>query len=288
MKKYKNRKNFCSRLYKKEHKKYFNTLDVNKITGNKALWKNIQPLFSEKKKFANKTTLEDSEENISDDTLVLQELKNFFQNATKALNINENSYIVDSSSSITDPLDKAINTYKNHPSVLLMKQKLENVDHFLSLIEKREKVLDNKEYSGVILTTLSKALRTINHDLLIAKLHVYGFSKESSKLIKSYLTNRWQRIKLMLILGHKYERVLTNMDSCKIWEANDQKIFLVNIDRNLKLKHYTLKQCKKSGRKVSALTRTCTFMSYERQRVLLNFFNKSQFLLELSIIMDVL
>ena len=288
MKKYKNRKNFCSRLYKKEHKKYFNTLDVNKITGNKALWKNIQPLFSEKKKFANKTTLEDSEENISDDTLVLQELKNFFQNATKALNINENSYIVDSSSSITDPLDKAINTYKNLPSVLLMKQKLENVDHFLSLIEKREKVLDNKEYSGVILTTLSKALRTINHDLLIAKLHVYGFSKESSKLIKSYLTNRWQRIKLMLILGHKYERVLTNMDSCKIWEANDQKIFLVNIDRNLKLKHYTLKQCKKSGRKVSALTRTCTFMSLERQRVLLNFFNKSQFLLELSIIMDVL
>ena len=169
-----------------------------------------------------------------------------------------------------------------------MKQKLENVDHFLSLIEKREKVLDNKEYSGVILTALSKAFRTINHDLLIAKLHVYGFSKESSKLIKSYLTNRWQRIKLMLILGHKYERVLTNMDSCKIWEANDQKIFLVNIDRNLKLKHYILKQCKKSGRKVSALTRTYTFMSLERQRVLMKFFNKSQFLLELSIIMDVL
>ena len=36
LKKYKRHNNFCSRLYKKEHKKYFDTLDVNKITDNKA------------------------------------------------------------------------------------------------------------------------------------------------------------------------------------------------------------------------------------------------------------
>ena len=45
---------------------------------------------------------------------------------------------------------------------------------------------------------LSKAFDTINHDLLIAKLHVYGFSKESLKSIKSYLNNRWQRTKVTL------------------------------------------------------------------------------------------
>ena len=67
---------------------------------------------------------------LSDDTLVSEELNNFFQNAIKTLNINEKTYIVDSSSSITDTVDKAINTYKNHPSTLLIKQKLENVDHF--------------------------------------------------------------------------------------------------------------------------------------------------------------
>ena len=42
----------------------------------------------------------------------------------------------------------------------------------------------------------SKDFGTINHDLLIAKLYVHGFTKESLKLIKSYLTNRWQRTKL--------------------------------------------------------------------------------------------
>ena len=65
-----------------------------------------------------------------------------------------------------------------------------------SLIEKWKKVLDSKGYGGAILMDLSKAFDTVNHDLLIAKLHVYGFLKESLKLIKSYLTNRWQKTKL--------------------------------------------------------------------------------------------
>ena len=64
----------------------------------------------------------------------------------------------------------------------------------LSLIEKWKKVTDNKGYGGAILMDLSKAFNTINHDLLIAKLHVYGFSKKSLKLPESYL--RWQRTKL--------------------------------------------------------------------------------------------
>ena len=42
----------------------------------------------------------------------------------------------------------------------------------------------------------SKAFDTLNHDLLTAKLHAYGFSEESFQLIKSYLTNRWQKTKV--------------------------------------------------------------------------------------------
>ena len=43
---------------------------------------------------------------------------------------------------------------------------------------------------------LSKALDTINYDILLAKLHAYGFTNKSLRLMKSYLTNRWQRTKV--------------------------------------------------------------------------------------------
>ena len=59
----------------------------------------------------------------------------------------------------------------------------------LSLLERWKNVLDKKGYGGAVLMDLSKVFDTLNHDLLIAKLHAYGFSEESLQLIKSYLTN---------------------------------------------------------------------------------------------------
>ena len=43
---------------------------------------------------------------------------------------------------------------------------------------------------------LSKAFECIRHDLLIAKLHAYDFSREALTLINDYLTNKQQRVKV--------------------------------------------------------------------------------------------
>ena len=43
---------------------------------------------------------------------------------------------------------------------------------------------------------LSKAFDTINHELLIAKLHAYGFEKSALKILLNYLSNKWQRTKI--------------------------------------------------------------------------------------------
>ena len=45
---YRKQKNFCSRLYKKERKKYYSSLDVKKVTDNKKFWKTMKPFFSDK------------------------------------------------------------------------------------------------------------------------------------------------------------------------------------------------------------------------------------------------
>ena len=72
-----------------------------------------------------------------------------------------------------------------------------NSQHALiSLIERWRKSLDNKGYGGAVLMDLSKAFDTLNHDLLIAKLHAYGFDIKTLKLLHSYLTKRWQRTKV--------------------------------------------------------------------------------------------
>ena len=60
----------------------------------------------------------------------------------------------------------------------------------LSLIERWKIMLDNKGYAGAVLMDLSKAFDTINYELLIAKLHAYGFFKNALKLILSYLKHR--------------------------------------------------------------------------------------------------
>ena len=64
------------------------------------------------------------------------------------------------------------------------------------LIEKLRKAIDNKCFAGALLMDLSKAFDTLYHELLIAKLHAYGFNKNSLSLIHSYLKNRWKRVKI--------------------------------------------------------------------------------------------
>ena len=64
------------------------------------------------------------------------------------------------------------------------------------LIEKWKAILEKSGYAGAVLMDLSKAFDTINHDLFISKPNAYGFTKNSLRLTKSYLSNRWQRTKI--------------------------------------------------------------------------------------------
>ena len=102
---YKKQKSFCSRLYKKERKRFFNNLNPSFVTDNKLFWKTIKPFFSNKRNYGSQIKLVEKDEVLQDDDLIAKELNKFFRNVVSTLNIKENRFITNrSSNGITDPI----------------------------------------------------------------------------------------------------------------------------------------------------------------------------------------
>ena len=72
----------------------------------------------------------------------------------------------------------------------------------LVLIEKCRKVLDKRDFAGLLLTDLSMAFDCIGHELLITKLHAYGSNIKSFEFIHSYLYDQIQRVKVNSSFNH--------------------------------------------------------------------------------------
>ena len=66
----------------------------------------------------------------------------------------------------------------------------------ITLIEKWKSATDKRKSFEALLTDVSKAFDCLPHELLIAKLHAYGFSLAALRLVRSYLSNRKQRTKI--------------------------------------------------------------------------------------------
>ena len=124
LERFKKQKNYCSRLYKKERKNFFNSLNTSFVNDSKLFWQTVEPFFSNKGIFGNKIKLVENDELLKDDKNIAEEMNNFFKNAVLTLDIKENSYITNHNISyITDSIEKTIEKYKFHPSILIIKEK---------------------------------------------------------------------------------------------------------------------------------------------------------------------
>ena len=54
--------------------------------------------------------------------------------------------------------------------------------------------LNNKTMASSIFCDMEKAFDSVNHNLLLSKLHFHGISVKAKLLLKSYLQNRYQRV----------------------------------------------------------------------------------------------
>ena len=96
----------------------------------------------------------------------------------------------------------------------------------MALLEKWKQSLDNHGYAGAVIMDLSKAFDTVNHELLIAKLHAYGLTKPVLKLLYSYLRNRWHRTKINTSFSTRKE-LLTGVPQGSILAALLFNIYLI-------------------------------------------------------------
>ena len=87
LKSYKKQRNFCSKLYKKERKKYHERLDLKNVTDNKKFWKTVKPFLSDKVTTFPQITLVENDKIISDESKVANSFSNFFENAVHSLGI---------------------------------------------------------------------------------------------------------------------------------------------------------------------------------------------------------
>ena len=86
-------------------------------------------------------------------------------------------------------------------------QRLQYAAFLLAILEKWKSAIDKGKSFFVLMTDLSKAFDCLSHEILLAKLHVYGFSIAVLRLTHSYLTNRKQRTKVNLSYG-PWEEIL--------------------------------------------------------------------------------
>ena len=133
--KYKKQKNYCSRLYKKERKKYFSNMNLSDVSDNKKFWKTVKPFMSDKGTIGSKINLVHNGNLISEDVEVAQELNDYFEKATNSLEINKNSYLLSDTGGLDDPVELAVKKYKCHPSVMLIKSKIKKQTELFDFLE---------------------------------------------------------------------------------------------------------------------------------------------------------
>ena len=118
-------------------------MDINLVTDNRKFWKTVKPLFSEKHFSNNKITLLEGEEIISNDQEIAEIFNAYFANIVENLDIEgfvtcDYSYVPE-----LDYISNIVEKFKNHPSILTIKENVKNEKRF-SFLPVDESVICDK------------------------------------------------------------------------------------------------------------------------------------------------
>ena len=226
-------RNYCTGLFRKEKKAYYNNLDIKKITDNKKFWKTVKPLFSEKHFSGSKIILTEGDDLISDDKVLADTFNTYFTNIVKNLDIKGFTTYDFSYNPNIDYISNIINKFKNHPSILMIKKNIrtdepfnitpvnaETIEKRISSLDKKKStplnniptniIVDNKDIFSPIITKIynsSCSLSIFPDDLKYAEVTPV-FKKEDRTLKSNY-----RPISLLPPIAKVFERDIYNQIS---------------------------------------------------------------------------
>ena len=123
---YKKQRNYCVSLMRENKKQHYDSFNVNHITDNKNFWRVVKPNFLNKVLRANRVILRGGGKIISDTEKVADTFNKFFVNIRNNLKTDKDKQFLVETKDVFDPVFKAIKKYSTHPSILSIKEKMNN------------------------------------------------------------------------------------------------------------------------------------------------------------------
>ena len=207
-------RNRCVSLHRKAKKSFYGNLNPWIVCDNKKFWKNVKPLFSEKV--------------IDDDKVISETFNDFFSNVVINLSIGNNLNFVNNNIEEVDPVLKAIRKYENHPSILKIKEAINELGHFtfhhtnIESVFKEIQALNGSKASPM--DSIPVKIMKENEDILGLKIVIdfnssvaFGTFPNNQKLadvtpiikaLDRLIKNNYRPVSILLALSKIMERLL--------------------------------------------------------------------------------
>ena len=144
-KNYNKQRNYCVTLSKKVKKEYYDSLVEKHVTNNKTFWKAVKPFLSDKTVNSPKITLVEKNETINNEEKIAEIFYSYFTNIVSNLKIplyQDTDFARGIDPFVgEDPILHILGKYKNHPSIIAIKNFCHENKTFNFEAIKREDVL---------------------------------------------------------------------------------------------------------------------------------------------------
>ena len=128
---YNKQRNYCVSLLRKTKRSYYENLNERNVTDTKNFWKTVKPYLSNKNISNSKITLVGNDTILTEDKKVANELNDFFSTIVMNLGISRPNDFDPLSENIRDKTIQAIVKYRDHPSIVAIRNKCNRTPYFI-------------------------------------------------------------------------------------------------------------------------------------------------------------